>query len=106
MRRYWHSLYERMHDITTLITGPSGTGKELVARAIGLTRYVPFDPEREAFAGPSTARSTRSTCRRCRTGWGWLESCPAMGTVLLDEVGEIDASIQVKLLRVLQTREF
>ena len=35
----------------TLITGLSGTGKELVARAIGLTRYVPFDPEREAFAG-------------------------------------------------------
>ena len=127
MRRYWRSLYDRMHDITTLITGPSGTGKELVARAIGLSRYVPFDPEREAFAGtldgafhtlnvsalsPTLIESELFGHRKgAFTGAvqdrvGWLESCPAMGTVLLDEVGEIDASIQVKLLRVLQTREF
>ena len=36
----------------TLITGPSGTGKELVARAIGLSRYIPFDEERTRFARP------------------------------------------------------
>ena len=127
LRRYWRSLYDRMHDITTLITGPSGTGKELVARAIGLSRYVPFDPRREAFAGtldgafhtlnlsalsPTLIESELFGHRKgAFTGAvqdrvGWLESCPAMGTVLLDEVGEIDASIQVKLLRVLQTREF
>jgi hypothetical protein len=43
MRRYRRTLYDRMGDFTTLICGPSGTGKELVARAIGLSRYVPFD---------------------------------------------------------------
>ncbi len=124
--RYWRSLYDRMHDITTLITGSSGTGKELVARAIGLSRYVPFDPEREAFAAtldgafhtlnlsalsPTLIESELFGHRKgAFTGAvqdrvGWLESCPAVGTVLLDEVGEIDASIQVKLLRVLETRE-
>ena len=127
MRRYWRSLYDRMHDVTTLISGPSGTGKELVARAIGLSRYVPFDPERETFAAtldgafhalnvsalsPTLIESELFGHRKgAFTGAvqdrvGWLDACPPFGAVLLDEVGEIDAAIQVKLLRVLQTREF
>ena len=126
-RRYWQSLYNLMHDVTTLISGPSGTGKELVARAIGLSRYIPFDPDREAFVdnldgafcavnlsamSPTLIESELFGHRKgAFTGAiqdrvGWLEACPALGTVLLDEVGEIDASIQIKLLRVLQTREF
>ena len=126
MRRYRRTLYRRMHDVTTLVTGPSGTGKELVARAIGLSRYVPFDPQRETFAtnlegafhplnlsalSPALIESELFGHRKgAFTGAlqdrvGWLESCPPFGTVLLDEIGELDASIQVKLLRVLQTRE-
>ncbi len=38
MRRYRRALYWRMGDFTTLVTGPSGTGKELVAQAIGRSR--------------------------------------------------------------------
>ncbi len=127
MRRYQRSLFRRMHDVTTLVTGPSGTGKELVARAIALSRYIPFDPDRETFVAdldgafhalnlsalsPTLIESELFGHRKgAFTGAledrvGWLEACPPLGAVLLDEIGEIDASIQVKLLRVLQTREF
>ena len=127
MQRYQRSLHRRMHDVTTLVTGPSGTGKELVARAIGLSQYVVFDPKREAFttnidesfhalnlsALPATLIESELFGHRkgAFTGalddrTGWFEACPPQGTVLLDEIGELNAAIQVKLLRVLQTREF
>ena len=127
MRRYRRALYARMGDFTTLVTGPSGTGKELVAQAIGLSRYIPFDTSRnqftEDFAGSFSAVNLSALSptlieselfghkRGAFTGavvdrQGWLEVCPTLGTVFLDEIGEIDASIQVKLLRVLQARVF
>jgi hypothetical protein len=127
MRRCRRSLYNRMGDFTTLITGASGTGKELVARAIGLSRYIPFDPEKQQFtddfAGsfhPLNLSALSATlieselfghCRGAFTGAvsdraGWLEVCKPLGTVFLDEIGDLDAAIQVKLLRVLQTRTF
>ena len=46
MRRYRRSFYKRMGDFTTLIIGPTGSGKELVARAVGLSRYIRFDDTR------------------------------------------------------------
>ena len=49
MRRYRRTLFDRMAEIPTLITGPSGSGKELVARAIGLSRYIPFDAKWRRF---------------------------------------------------------
>jgi len=127
LRRYRRALYQRMGDITTLITGPSGTGKELVARAIGLSRYIPFDPKTQSFcedfAGSFYALSLSALSptlieselfghrRGSFTGAledraGWLKTCRPLGAVFLDEVGEIDLAIQVKLLRVLQTRTF
>ncbi|HEX6210489.1 MAG TPA: sigma-54 factor interaction domain-containing protein [Methylomirabilota bacterium] len=127
MRRYRRSLYQRMGDVATLISGPSGTGKELVARAIGLARYIPFDAERQVFVedfvgsfyalnpsalSPTLIESELFGHRRgAFTGAvqdraGWLEVCPALGTVFLDEIGELDPAIQVKLLRVLHSRTF
>jgi transcriptional regulator with AAA-type ATPase domain len=126
-RRYRRTLYRRMGDFPTLITGPSGTGKELVARAIAGSRYVPFDAVRHRFqdaAGesfiainlaalsPALIESELFGHRRgAFTGAigdrkGWLDACPVSGSVFLDELGEMDLSIQVKLLRVIETRKF
>lgn len=127
MRRYRRVLYDRMADFTTLVTGPSGTGKELAARAVGLSRFVPFDPKSRTFAadpaksfhavnlsalspalieselfGHKKGAFTGALADRA----GWLAVCPPLGTVFLDEIGDLDASIQVKLLRVLQSRTF
>jgi transcriptional regulator with AAA-type ATPase domain len=127
MRRYRRVMYGKMGDFPTLITGPSGTGKELIARAIAGARYVPFDPERMEFAdapgesflainiaalSPALIESELFGHRRGSfTGAigdrkGWLEACPPSGAVFLDELGEMDLAIQVKLLRVMETRRF
>lgn len=127
VRRYRRTLYRRMGEISTLIVGPSGTGKELVAQAIGLARYIPFNPKTLEFdedfsesmyplnlsaLSPTLIESELFGHRKgAFTGAiqdrkGWFEVCPPLGTVFLDEIGEVDRAIQVKLLRVLQTRSF
>ena len=127
MRRYRRALYGRMCDLTTLIAGSSGTGKELVARAIGLSQYIAFDPAKEEFSGelkdaflPVNLAALSPTlieselfghCRGAFTGAvndrrGWLETCPRHGAVFLDEIGELDPTLQVKLLRVVQSGDY
>lgn len=127
LQLYGSLLYDRMQDVTTLILGPSGTGKDLVAKAIGLSRYIPFDASKMRFTerlagafhpinlsampldliesemfGHIAGAFTGATQDR----EGWFEKCGFGHTVFLDEIGELDPSIQVKLLRVLQNREF
>jgi DNA-binding NtrC family response regulator len=127
MRRYRRTMYRRLGEFPTLITGPSGTGKELIARAIAGSRYVPFDAERLEFMDPKTesflpiniaalspalVESELFGHRRGSfTGAiadrkGWLEICPPSGCVFLDELAEMDLAIEVKLLRVIETRRF
>jgi transcriptional regulator with AAA-type ATPase domain len=127
MRRYRRTLYARMGEFATLITGPSGTGKELAARAVAESRYAAFDERRMAFANdgvasffpinisalsPALVESELFGHRRGSfTGAvgdrrGWLETCPESGSVFLDELGEMELAIQVKLLRVIETRTF
>jgi DNA-binding NtrC family response regulator len=116
-----------MGEFATLITGPSGTGKELAARAIARSRYATFDEHTLLFANegaalffpinvsalsPTLVESELFGHRRGSfTGAigdrkGWLEACQAAGSVFLDELGDLDPAIQVKLLRVIETRTF
>jgi transcriptional regulator with GAF, ATPase, and Fis domain len=127
LRRYRDGVYQRMADIPTLVVGASGTGKDLVAQAIGYCRYLAFDEGKQRFveAFPSQYHPLNVSAlsrgvveselfghrRGAFTGaledrQGWLELCGPDGTVFLDEIGELGPELQVKLLRVLQTREF
>ncbi|MCD6497113.1 MAG: sigma-54-dependent Fis family transcriptional regulator [Deltaproteobacteria bacterium] len=101
-------------DATVLITGESGTGKELVARAIHRNsprRYKPFVAV-SIGALPSTLVESElfGYEKGAFTGadhmhMGKFEMADA-GTLLLDEIGEMDQKIQVDLLRVLEERSF
>jgi Nif-specific regulatory protein len=101
-------------NATVLITGETGSGKELVARTIhlnspradrpfvavncaalaeGVIESEIFGHERGAFTGAVARRA------------GYFERAN-MGTLLLDEIGEVSLTTQAKLLRVLQSGEF
>jgi DNA-binding NtrC family response regulator len=114
--RHVYDMIQRVASLnaSVLITGESGTGKELIARAIhnlGDHARFPFIPvscgaipetlieselfghEKGAFTGTAGTRT------------GYFEQAGS-GTLLLDEIGELSLQTQVKLLRVLQQREF
>lgn len=112
------ALLERIHLIgpstaNVLVTGETGTGKELIARHVhrlspraggpfvavncgafseSLVESELFGHERGSFTGATVARA------------GWFEAARG-GTLFLDEIGDLPFNMQVKLLRVLQERQ-
>ena len=99
---------------TVLILGESGTGKEVVARALHQisdrrkNRFVPINCgalphpllESELFGHEKGAFTDAKTMKR------GLVEVAAEGTLFLDEIGDLPQELQMKLLRVIETKEF
>ncbi|MBI5808476.1 MAG: sigma-54-dependent Fis family transcriptional regulator [Ignavibacteriales bacterium] len=102
------------NDITVLITGESGTGKELVARAIhynGKRKNAPFvvvncaSIPRELLESELFGHEKGSFTGAHQRKIGKFELAKG-GTIFLDEIGEMEMSLQAKILRVIQQKEF
>ena len=127
MLGYQQWMHESVGKFPTLVTGPTGSGKEVVARAIGLSRFIPYDAQsgqfasqpRESFRPVNLSALTETLIESelfghrkgsftgaIRDRPGIFKSAGRYGTVFLDEIGEVPESIQVKLLRILQSGEF
>jgi len=101
-----------VHQSSVLIMGPSGTGKELIARAIhacSLRSKKPFIPVDCAvttgtlFASHMFGHVKGSFTGAASSTLGCFRAADT-GTIFLDEIGEMELELQAKLLRVLQQR--
>jgi DNA-binding NtrC family response regulator len=123
---YVGGLYRTMAQVPVLITGETGTGKDLAAQCVGLGRYIPLDEKERRFVMKHGAgMHARNLCEVPRDLIGselfghkrgsftgavadksGLFSLPeAHGTLFLDEAGELPLEVQAQLLRPLENRE-
>lgn len=124
---YMRELIGRMDDYSTLLLGETGCGKGICASSIGRSSYIPYDESsggfRESFThafvplnlSQFSEHLIESELFGHRKGAftgavadykGALARCSRYGAVFLDEIGEVSIPVQIKLLQVLEDREF
>ena len=127
IRWYARHLMDRMEDFSTLLLGETGTGKGTAAAAIGRSGLIPFDERNGRFVEsftkafvsinlsqfPEALLESELFGHRKGAFTGAVEShegifsrCSPHGAIFLDEIGEVPATVQIKLLQVLQERVF
>lgn len=120
-------LWNRMEDFSTLILGETGVGKGATAAAIGRSGHIPFDDKtgkfKESFARAFVSRnlsqypeslieselfghSKGAFTDAIADYKGVFSQCTPHGAIFLDEIGDLTPQVQIKLLQILQDREF
>lgn len=127
INQYQLYLWDRMEDFSTLLLGPTGSGKGAAAAAIGRSGFIPYDEKNNVFA-PSFTQTFVSVnlsqfaetlleselfghARGAFTGAvesheGLFALCGRHGAIFLDEIGDLSQQVQLKLLKVLEERTF
>jgi len=124
---YEEYLWDKMEDFSTLLLGPTGSGKGAAAAAIGMSGFIPFDVRKmrfeESFAEnfisinlsqyPESLIESELFGHKKGSFTGAVERhegifamCSKHGSIFLDEIGDVGAPVQIKLLQVLQDRVF
>ena len=124
---YLNYLCGNLEDFSTLLLGETGTGKSLVAQAIGCSGFIPFDSKKQCFKEsfkqsfvsinlsqyPDNLLESELFGHKKGAFTGAIDHhqgifarCSQYGAVFIDEIGDIDIATQVKLLNVIQDRQF
>ncbi|NNF47653.1 MAG: sigma-54-dependent Fis family transcriptional regulator [Desulfofustis sp.] len=124
---YESYLWNRMEDFSTMLLGETGTGKGLAASAIGRSGFIPFDEKKQCFKEsfvktfisinlsqfPEQLIESELFGHKKGAFTGAIDShqgifsrCSPCGAIFIDEIGEVPIPVQIKLLQVLQEREF
>ena len=124
---YERYLISRMEDFSTLFLGETGTGKGISAMALGCSGFIPFSEKKRSFLESFTRSFVSINLSQypdtlieselfghkkgaftgaVKDHVGVFGRCSPYGAILLDEIGEVEPHLQIKLLQVLQERVF
>ena len=127
IRYYERYLWDKMEDFSTLLLGPTGCGKGAAAAAIGRSGFIPFDEKKQTFAKsftktfisvnlsqfPETLLESELFGHAKGAFTGAIDSheglfalCGPQGSIFLDEIGDVNPQVQIKLLQILEERIF
>ena len=127
IRLYERYLMDRMEDFSTLLLGDTGTGKGTAAEAIGRCGFIPYNPDKHIFNDSFMSNFISINLslypeslieselfghkKGAFTGAinqhdGIFSRSSPYGSILLDEIGDLSLTVQLKLLQLLQERTF
>lgn len=127
IRYYEHYMWDKMEDFSVLLLGPTGCGKGAAAAAIGRSGFIAFNENKNTFAESFTktfipvnlsqfpetlleselfGHTKGSFTGAISAHQGLFALCGPHGSVFLDEIGDITTQIQIKLLQILEERNF